>query len=350
MVRPQTCHADRLPDGQGRGGAVKPCLATPAGSGGTTRRGGSVGAAVPTPPYQFIAIARTIARGFTEQAIGHPDGEALTEAAQAIWRGIEVLEGMDRRALPRPAPCGGRCQRHRSPLAGTVYKGQGRTITQTYLLHTRHWHSTSSYVALTRQTEQAEVFVSRQSASDVATLAQQMGRSEERGASLRWHVVQDVGRLQAAVVANDQDIRKAKGTAEFLIRSAYRDSGAAAERLSALVERDGWQQAASQVSADPTILGQLAGRDGFLAGARSRGDRLAALKSIDSAITWTGRLPQLTERAIERRQQDKAYSERAEQAYAERDAVKDASSDRQYQRAAAQERERRQDRGQGMER
>jgi hypothetical protein len=32
----------------------------------------------PTPPYQFIAIARTIARGFTEQAIGHPDGEALT--------------------------------------------------------------------------------------------------------------------------------------------------------------------------------------------------------------------------------------------------------------------------------
>ena len=52
---------------------------------------------MPTPPYQFIAIARTIARGFTEQAIGHPDGEALTEAAQAIWRGIEVLEGMDRR-------------------------------------------------------------------------------------------------------------------------------------------------------------------------------------------------------------------------------------------------------------
>ena len=51
---------------------------------------------MPTPPYQFIAIARTIARGFTEQAIGHPEGEALTETARAIWRGIEVLEGMDR--------------------------------------------------------------------------------------------------------------------------------------------------------------------------------------------------------------------------------------------------------------
>ena len=55
---------------------------------------------MPTPPYQFIAIARTIARGFTEQAIGHPEGAALTEAARAIWRGIEVLEGMDRRERP----------------------------------------------------------------------------------------------------------------------------------------------------------------------------------------------------------------------------------------------------------
>ena len=57
----------------------------------------------PTPPYQFIAIARTIARGFDEQAIGHPEGEALTEAARAIWRGIEVLEGMDKRNHPGEA-------------------------------------------------------------------------------------------------------------------------------------------------------------------------------------------------------------------------------------------------------
>jgi hypothetical protein len=58
-----------------------------------------------TPPYQFIAIARTIARGFTEQTVGRPDWEleALTKAAQAIWRGIEVLEGMNRRERPGAA-------------------------------------------------------------------------------------------------------------------------------------------------------------------------------------------------------------------------------------------------------
>ena len=54
----------------------------------------------PTPPYQFIAIARTIARGFAEQAIGHPEGETLNETAGAIWRGIEVLEGAERRKRP----------------------------------------------------------------------------------------------------------------------------------------------------------------------------------------------------------------------------------------------------------
>ena len=58
---------------------------------------------MPTPPYQFIAIARTIARGFTEQAISHPEGEALTEAARAIWRGVEALEGMERRKRPGEA-------------------------------------------------------------------------------------------------------------------------------------------------------------------------------------------------------------------------------------------------------
>ena len=71
---------------------------------------------MPTPPYQFIAIARTIARGFTEQAIGHPDEEALTEAAQAIWRGIEVLEGMDR----RPNTARSMLPARRSPSAAPV--------------------------------------------------------------------------------------------------------------------------------------------------------------------------------------------------------------------------------------
>jgi hypothetical protein len=105
VVRPQTSHADR-PDGQGKTVRSSNRVWPRRGQGLAKRLDAEAvscsltGAPMPTPPYQFIAIARTIARGFTEQAIGRPDGEALTEAARAIWRGIEVLEGMDRRERP----------------------------------------------------------------------------------------------------------------------------------------------------------------------------------------------------------------------------------------------------------
>ena len=47
----------------------------------------------------------------------------------------------------------------RHGYAGTIYKGQGKTLDHTYLYHTHHWRSAASYVALTRQRESAQVFV-----------------------------------------------------------------------------------------------------------------------------------------------------------------------------------------------
>ena len=43
----------------------------------------------------------------------------------------------------------------RHGYAGTIYKGQGKTLDHTYLLHTHHWRAAASYVALTRQRESA---------------------------------------------------------------------------------------------------------------------------------------------------------------------------------------------------
>ena len=52
----------------------------------------------------------------------------------------------------------------RHGYAGTIYKGQGRTLDQTYLYHSEHWRSAASYVALTRHRDKAEVFVARNTA------------------------------------------------------------------------------------------------------------------------------------------------------------------------------------------
>ena len=74
----------------------------------------------------------------------------------------------------------------RHGYAGTIYKGQGRTLDHTYLLHSQHWRSSASYVALTRQRESAQVFVATETARDARQLARQMARDEMRAASVAW--------------------------------------------------------------------------------------------------------------------------------------------------------------------
>jgi hypothetical protein len=74
----------------------------------------------------------------------------------------------------------------RHGYAGTIYKGQGRTIDQTYLYHSAHWRRAASYVALSRHREKAELFVARQTAADLNDLARQMARRDERRAASQF--------------------------------------------------------------------------------------------------------------------------------------------------------------------
>ena len=78
----------------------------------------------------------------------------------------------------------------RHGYAGTIYKGQGRTLDQTYLYHSEHWRSAASYVALTRHRDKAALFVAKNTAPDVKQLARQMGRVEERRAASHFHTSQ----------------------------------------------------------------------------------------------------------------------------------------------------------------
>jgi Ti-type conjugative transfer relaxase TraA len=74
----------------------------------------------------------------------------------------------------------------RHGYAGTIYKGQGKTLDHTYLLHSRHWRRAASYVALTRQRQSATIFAATETARDLGQLARQMARGEVRAASLAW--------------------------------------------------------------------------------------------------------------------------------------------------------------------
>lgn len=70
--------------------------------------------------------------------------------------------------------------------AGTIYKGQGRTIDQTYLYHSQHWNAAPSYVALTRHRKKTTLFVAHDTAAGLNELTQQVARVEERRAATHF--------------------------------------------------------------------------------------------------------------------------------------------------------------------
>jgi Ti-type conjugative transfer relaxase TraA len=81
----------------------------------------------------------------------------------------------------------------RHGYAGTIYRGQGRTLDQTYLYHSEHWRSAASYVALTRHRDKTALFVARNTAADLKQLARQMGRVDDRRAASMFHSRDRIG-------------------------------------------------------------------------------------------------------------------------------------------------------------
>ena len=134
--------------------------------------------------------------GAADFAVGDRVQFTDTDKRQHIYNGnAGVITGIDGRTgqvsarLDAAAGAPGRevtwsapeFQGFRHGYAGTIYKGQGKTLDHTYLLHTHHWRAAASYVALTRQRESAQLFVAEDTAKDVHQLARQMGRGEGAG-------------------------------------------------------------------------------------------------------------------------------------------------------------------------
>ena len=130
----------------------------------------------------------------------------------------------------------------RHGYAGTIYKGQGKTLDHTYLYHTHHWRSAASYVALTRQRESAQVFVARETARDAAQLARQMARGEVRAASVAWATAEEAAKVRAERQADPAAADRNGGTRQagqsagrgYVAREGARGAGRTTE-----VERRG---------------------------------------------------------------------------------------------------------------
>mgnify|MGYP003645116169 CR=1 FL=1 len=71
----------------------------------------------------------------------------------------------------------------RHGYAGTIYKGQGRTVDHAYIYHTRHWGQANGYVALSRHKADAHLFVAGEY-QDTDRLAKSLKRDDRKVSSL----------------------------------------------------------------------------------------------------------------------------------------------------------------------
>jgi Ti-type conjugative transfer relaxase TraA len=134
---------------------------------------------------------------------------------------LDAAAGKEGRVVTWSASDGFEGFRH--GYAGTIYKGQGKTLDHTYLVHTRHWRAAASYVALTRQRESAQVFVATETARDAQQLARQMGRGEVKAASVAWVTEAEVVRYREAPEPDLKDPPRPKQANGPVVHAATMD-------------------------------------------------------------------------------------------------------------------------------
>jgi len=72
--------------------------------------------------------------------------------------------------------------------AGTIYRGQGRTLDEAYVAHSAQWRSSASYVALTRHRESVHIFAARETVKDLEAMAAGMERAENKRAASAYSI------------------------------------------------------------------------------------------------------------------------------------------------------------------
>lgn len=179
---------------------------------------------------------------------------------------------------------------YRHGYAGTVYKSQGRTIDQTYLLHSPHWRAESSYVALTRQRDSAQVFVARETAPDFEELVRQVSRSDDRRAATAYCSAPEAEMVRRAREAVEIKLGDARAFAEAVVQgrppgdrlSAYLQARGQAGEIWAEIENAGCAQQPQRHPAYEAFSAAQERRHGFVRAVA--GDAVAMASLRDSRV------------------------------------------------------------------
>jgi Ti-type conjugative transfer relaxase TraA len=263
--------------------------------------------------------------------------EAIKDAEMTVRLDAKKADGSDRVVTFRVGTneAAGEFGAIRHGYAGTIYKGQGKTLDETFVLHSRHWRSASSYVALTRHREDVTLFVDKAESRDLDRLAVQMSRIEEKRAASGFHQVETPEAERPLFAGRYAALHDAHATGEAEQQSTTANQNDAARKA-----QEGAARAAEQIPTPENAEAQAAARqaaraqwiaartekimDGRKQGLRlqryHRDDRLADPQPTrpeeSGGAAEIPRLPDHLDRYQQQLEERRADMDRAEAAYA----------------------------------
>ena len=121
---------------------------------------------------------------------------ALDVGAKDKPRNVTFTVGKDERA--------GEFNAFKHGYAGTIYRGQGRTLDCAYVAHTAQWRASAAYVALTRHREEVHIFAARETVKDLDAMAKGLARTDNKRAATAYGIsASDRADVEKAVQALD---------------------------------------------------------------------------------------------------------------------------------------------------
>jgi hypothetical protein len=153
----------------------------------------------------------------------------------------------------------GEFDQFRHGYAGTIYKGQGRTLDQVYVGHSKQWRKSAAYVALTRHREEVHIFASRETVKDLDAMAVGMARTDNKRAASSYVIDEEsaarAGLSEAVAAYSEAQAVKFGATID---RAPTIDSTVAAKEETAEPKTGIAEAATSKAIAALDIIGDVA--------------------------------------------------------------------------------------------
>jgi hypothetical protein len=108
--------------------------------------------------------------GFTNGRVGTITDIDTTGSKPRVTVSLDVKKGDQPREISFTVGDNGKAgefDRFKLGYSGTIYRGQGRTLDQTYVCHSSLWRRSAAYVALTRHRENVHIFAARETVRGV---------------------------------------------------------------------------------------------------------------------------------------------------------------------------------------